>query len=57
MKKLSLTLDTLQVESFELPTDKQPRGTVKAYSDFCTWSCSCGRPFCIPVATSPDRCG
>ena len=56
MKKLALNLDTLQVESFEMPAEKQPRGTVKAYSDFCTWSCSCGWPFCYPLATRDGNC-
>jgi hypothetical protein len=33
MKKLSLKIDELRVESFELVERKEPRGTVQAHAD------------------------
>ena len=49
MKKLSLDLNQLAVESFETDADGQsPRGTVRgnAETDCCTFSCqgTCGAP-------------
>ena len=45
MKKLSLDLNQLAVESFETDSDEQsPRGTVRANGDCVTYSCegTCG---------------
>ena len=47
MKKMSLNLDQLTVESFEIANARQMRGTVRGHdvcSDVCTFSCAgtCG---------------
>ncbi len=45
MKKLSLNLDDLSVDSFEIAAAEEPRGTVHGNeaTDYC--SVSCGNPF------------
>ena len=44
MKKLSLNLSELEVESFETFVTERDRGTVRARQDCYTWSCggTCG---------------
>ena len=45
MKKLKLDVETLTVDSFEIPAEDEPRGTVRgnAATDDCTYTC--GDPF------------
>jgi hypothetical protein len=56
MLKLSLNLDQLAVESFEIANDRQMKGTVRGYvcSDMCTASCdpTCG----ILPASAESEC-
>jgi hypothetical protein len=53
MKKLSLNLEQLSVESFETAEGEKRTGTVRAYicSDVCTASC---QPTCGNVPISYD---
>jgi hypothetical protein len=49
MKKMSLNLDQLTVESFEVSNSRMIKGTVRGHdvcSDLCTYSCNgtCGAP-------------
>jgi hypothetical protein len=56
MRKLTLRLESLKVESFEAEADAAPRGTVYAngypYSDPAIGSCGCA----TPARTLPETC-
>ena len=57
MKKMSLNLDQLAVESFEISNDRAMKGTVRGHdvcSDVCTASCAgtCG----ILPASAESEC-
>lgn len=57
MKKMSLTLDELQVESFTTVASNRSRGTVVAHGDTlaCTYDCSNGEcdPWSFGIACEP----
>lgn len=69
MKKLSLELDDLQVETFDTTDDNGGRGTVQAHWTWETcpgrWTCdgtTCGRQWtneatCDDTCGPPDTCG
>lgn len=56
MKKLSLSLENLRVDSFDTtPADAKPRGTIFGEQCTCPSNCTCpGCPTCD--ATCPNTC-
>ena len=54
-KKLSLTLDDLQVDSFQTSADREEKGTVFGEQCTCPTNCTCpGCPTCDE--TCPNTC-
>jgi hypothetical protein len=58
--KLSLDLDQLAVESFEIRNERQMKGTVRAHDDVCSDFCTisvCAGPTCgIQPASAESDC-
>jgi hypothetical protein len=56
--KLSLNLEQLSVESFEIANERQIKGTVRGHDDVCTDVCtaSCGGTCGILPASAESEC-
>jgi hypothetical protein len=54
MKKITLNVDALRVESFEVAEPEKPRGTILAHGP--TGEESCGESYCFGECTNYDQC-